>query len=263
MKLKTMIVDDEPLARERLRLLLAEDSQIDIVSECRNGSEAIQHLRSSPPPDFLFLDIQMPGTGGFEVIESIGVAHMPPTVFVTAHHEFAVQAFTVQAVDYLTKPIEPSRLCNTLVRVKRKIAENAAFLTQERLSEVLGALRGVIGKEKNYLERFLVRDGTKEVIVPIDEIEWIEAADYYACLHVGSRRYMLRESMKQLEKMLDPARFVRIHRSIVVRIDQVREIHRDGETEYFVRLADGQRLKMSKTGWKNLTATSNGFLSRD
>ena len=262
MKLKTMIVDDEPLARERLRLLLCEDSQIDIVSECRNGNEAVQQLRSSPP-DLLFLDIQMPGMGGFEVIESVGVAHMPPTVFVTAHHEFAVQAFGVQAVDYLMKPIEPSRLCDTLGRVKRRIAENTAFLTQEHLSEVLGALRGVIDKEKSYPERFLVRDGTKEVIVPIDDIQWIEAADYYACLHVGNRRYMLRESMKQLEKMLNPNRFVRIHRSIVVRIDQVREIHRDGETEYFVILADGQRLKMSKTGWKNLTATGNGSLSKE
>jgi len=266
MKLKTIIVDDEPLARERLRLLLSEDTQIDIVSECRNGNEAIRQLRSSPA-DLLFLDIQMPGTGGFEVIDAIGPAHMPPTVFVTAHHEFAVQAFAVQAIDYLTKPIEPARLDDTLTRVKRRIAENTAFLAQEQLADVLGALRGAMEhgvrertameKEKPYPERFLVRDGTKDVLVPVDDIQWIEAADYYACLHAGARRYMLRESMKQLEKVLDPARFARIHRSIVVRIDQVREIHRDGEAEYFVLLADGQRLKMSRAGWKNLVAAGN------
>lgn len=256
MKLKTIIVDDEPLARERLRLLLSEDTQIDIVCECRNGNEAIRQLQSSPA-DLLFLDIQMPGTGGFEVIDAIGPAHMPPTVFVTAHHEFAVRAFAVQAIDYLTKPIEPIRLDDTLTRVKRRIAENTAFQTREQLADVLGTLRRTMEKENPYPERFLVRDGTKDVLVPVDDIQWIEAADYYACLHTGARRYMLRESMKQLEKVLDPARFARIHRSIVVRIDQVREIHRDGEAEYFVLLADGQRLKMSRAGWKNLVAAGN------
>lgn len=254
MRLRSVVVDDEPLARERLKLLLAEDSGIDVVAECKNGKEAISQLRTGPV-DLLFLDIQMPGSGGFEVIETVGLQHMPPTVFVTAHHEFAVQAFAVQALDYLTKPVEAARLRETLDRVRKRIAENTALLTQERLTELLAALHGA-AKEKSYQERFLVRDGTKDVLVPVDEIEWIEAADYYSCLHVGGRKYMLRQSIKQLSTILDPARFVRVHRSAVVRIDQVREIHRDGETEYCIVLKSGQRLKMSKLGWKNLVAAN-------
>lgn len=254
MSLRTVIADDEPLARERLKLLLAEEQGIEVVAECRNGGETLRHLQSQPT-DLLLLDIQMPGSGGFEVIETIGVSRMPPTVFVTAHHEFAVKAFAVQALDYLTKPIDPERLGETLTRVKRRIAENAALLTQDHLNQVIAALRGA-GAEKAYQERFIVRDGIKDVLIPVCEIEWIEAADYYSCLHVGSRSYMLRESIKQLGTLLDPARFVRIHRSVMVRVDQVREIHRDGETEYFVVLTGGQRLKMSKTGWKNLLAAN-------
>ena len=254
MSLRTVIADDEPLARERLKLLLAAEQGIEVVAECKNGGETLRHLQSQPT-DLLLLDIQMPGSGGFEVIETIGVSRMPPTVFVTAHHEFAVKAFAVQALDYLTKPIDPERLGETLTRVKRRIAENAAMLTQDHLNQVIAALRGT-GAEKAYQERFIVRDGIKDVLIPVCEIEWIEAADYYSCLHVGSRSYMLRESIKQLGTLLDPARFVRIHRSVMVRVDQVREIHRDGETEYFVMLTGGQRLKMSKTGWKNLLAAN-------
>jgi two-component system, LytTR family, response regulator len=254
MKLRTVIADDEPLARERLKLLLSEESGIDVVAECRNGSEAVRYLQSQPS-DLLLLDVQMPGAGGFEVIENIGISRMPPTVFVTAHHDFAVQAFAVQAIDYLTKPIDPGRLHETLSRVRRRIAENAAFLTQDRLDEAIAALRNA-AVERSYQERFIVRDGTKDVLVPVDEIEWIEAADYYSCLHVGARSYMLRESIKQLETLLDPSRFVRIHRSVMVRIDQIREIHRDGENEYFVVLTGGQRLRMSRTGWKSLLAAN-------
>ncbi|HMF53049.1 MAG TPA: LytTR family DNA-binding domain-containing protein [Edaphobacter sp.] len=259
MRLKTIVADDEPLARERLKLLISEDTEIELIAECRNGKEAIDQLRSSSA-DLLFLDIQMPGSGGFEVIEAIGAPRMPPTVFVTAHREFAVKAFAVEAVDYLTKPVEKERLSSTLLRVNRRILENSASLTQERLNQVITALRESAPRARIYQERFMVRDGTKEVLVPVSEIEWIEAADYYVCLHVGSRSYMLRESIKQLGAMLDPARFVRIHRSVMVRIDQVREIHRDGETEYFVVLTSGQRLKMSKAGWKNLV-TAHGARS--
>jgi len=255
MKLRTVIVDDEPLARERLKLLLSEDTEVEVVGECRNGKETIARLKSHPV-DLLFLDIQMPGSTGFDVIETVGLDRMPPTVFVTAHNEFAVKAFEVQALDYLTKPIEQDRLRGALGRVKRRIASDAALLTQGQLNEVLAALRPMQNGAQ-YKERFIVRDGTKDVLVHVGEIEWIEAADYYSCLHVGSRKYMLRESIKQLVELLDPSRFVRIHRSVMVRIDQVREIHRDGEAEYFVVLTGGQRLKMSKGGWKNLV-TANG-----
>ena len=202
MKLRTVIVDDEPLARERLRLLLSEDSEVEVVDECRNGKETIARLKSAPV-DLLFLDIQMPGSTGFDVIETVGLDRMPPTVFVTAHNEFAVKAFEVQALDYLTKPIEQDRLRGALVQVKRRIASDAALLTQGQLNEVLAALRPMQNGAQ-YKERFIVRDGTKDVLVHVGEIEWIEAADYYSCLHVGNRKYMLRESIKQLVELLDP-----------------------------------------------------------
>jgi two-component system LytT family response regulator len=251
MKLRTIVADDEPLARDRLKLLLAQDDEIEVIAECRNGKETISRLKSTPA-DLLFLDIQMPGVGGFDVIDTVGIPRMPPTVFITAHHEFAVQAFAVQAIDYLTKPIEPLRLQDTLARVKERIAGNAALLTKEQLSEALAALRNPSRSEKPWQERYIVRDGAKDVLIHVNDIDWIEAADYYSCLHVSGRKYMLRESIKQLSTKLDPAKFVRIHRSVIVKIEHVKEIHRDGRAEYFVILTSGQRLKMSKVGWKNL-----------
>ncbi len=256
MKLRTILADDEPLARDRLKLLLSHDDEIEVIAECKNGKETIARLKSTAA-DLLFLDIQMPGLGGFEVINTLGIPRMPPTVFVTAHHEFAVKAFAVQAIDYLTKPIEPLRLQDTLVRVKERIAGNAALQTKEQLSEALAALRGPSRPEKTWQERFIVRDGAKDVLIHVNDIDWIEAADYYSCLHVNGRKYMLRESIKQLSAQLDPARFVRIHRSIIVKIAHVKEIHRDGRAEYFVVLTGGQRLKMSKVGWKNLTTANS------
>lgn len=256
MKLKTIVTDDEPLARERLKLLLSHDKEIELVAECKNGKETITCLKSMPA-DLLFLDIQMPGVNGFDVIDTIGFRHMPPTVFVTAHHEFAVKAFAVQAIDYLTKPIEHLRLQETLVRVKERIAGTAALLTQEQLSETLAALRSLPRNGKLYQERFIVRDGTRDVLINACDIDWVEAADYYSCLHVAGRKYMLRESIKLLSDKLDPVKFVRIHRSVIVRIEQVREIHRDGRAEYFVLLTCGDRLRMSKVGWKNLITAND------
>ncbi|WP_353066704.1 LytTR family DNA-binding domain-containing protein [Tunturibacter psychrotolerans] len=253
MKLKTIVTDDEPLARERLKLLLAQDEEIQVVAECRNGRETIARLKSAPA-DLLLLDIQMPGINGFDVIDAIGSHRMPPTIFVTAHNEFAIKAFSVRAVDYLTKPIEPIRLQETLAHVKKRIAGAAALLTHEQFAEALAALRTPTRNEKPYQERFIVRDGAKDVLLNVSDIEWIEAADYYSCLYVGGRKYMLRESIKELSVKLDSARFARIHRSVIVQIERVREIHHDGRAEYFVVLANGQRLRMSKTGWRNLTS---------
>lgn len=250
MRMKTVIADDEPLARERLKMLLAPDKEIDIIAECRNGKETIAFLKSQSA-DLLFLDIQMPNIGGFDVIEAIGTHHMPATVFVTAYHEFAIKAFEVEALDYLTKPIGLPRLQMTLKRVRERIAADAAVLTQEQLAKVLDTLQG-----PRYQERFLVRNGNKEIFVSTDEIEWIEAADYYSCLHVNNRKYMLRETIKQLSSKLDPAKFARIHRSAIVNIAQVREIQRDGRAECSAVLASGLRLRMSKAGWQNLTAAS-------
>ena len=254
MKLKALIADDEPLARERLRLLLSIDREIEIAGECRNGREVITALKETQV-DVLFLDIQMPGRGGFEVIEQIGSAHMPVTVFVTAHNQYAIQAFEVHALDYLTKPVEPERLQATLARVKERVASKAALLTHEQLKVVLTNLEnGVVRKE--YPKRLLVPNGTKDSLINVDDIEWIEAADYYSCLHIGSKSFMLRETIKRLAETLDPQKFVRIHRSIIVNVDQVREIFREGQSEGSVTLNNGQRLRMSKVGWKSLLAAS-------
>jgi two-component system LytT family response regulator len=255
MKLKVLIADDEPLARERLRFLLSSDDEIDIVAECRNGRDVIAALKESRM-DVLFLDIQMPGRGGFEVIEQIGKAHMPVTVFVTAHNEYALRAFEVHALDYLTKPVEPERLRTTLARVKERIASNAALLTQEQLKSVLASLENDGNPAKEYPKRFLVHNGAKDLFISVEDIEWIEAADYYSCLHVGTKNLMLRETIKQLASTLDPQKFVRIHRSVIVNMEHLQEIIREGQNEGSVVLTNGQRLKMSKAGWQNLLAVS-------
>lgn len=256
MKLKALIADDEPLARERLRFLLSGDGEIEIVGECRNGREVIAALREKPP-DVLFLDIRMPAAGGFDVIEQIGAARMPVTVFITAHNHYALKAFEVQALDYLTKPIEPERLQQTLVRVKKRVASQSALMAQEQLRFVLDSIRPTLPAENRpYPRRVLVRNGTRDVLVSLDEVEWIEAADYYSCLHVGARNYLLREPIKHLAGTLDPCQFIRVHRSAIVNIGQVREILREGRSEGAVVLHSGQRLKMSKAGWQALLAAT-------
>jgi two-component system LytT family response regulator len=239
MKLRALIADDEPLARERLGFLLAQGDEVQVAGECRNGREVVAALKQERF-DVLFLDIRMPGMDGFEVIREVGPAHMPATVFVTAFDDYAVRAFAVHALDYLTKPVEPERLVATIARVREKIASQTALLTQEQMKVALAG----IGLPK----RLLVPNGTKDSFVAVDEIDWIEAADYYACLHVGAKSFMLRETIKQLATMLDPRRFVRIHRSVIVNVERVSEVLREGS----VILKTGQRLKMSKEGWQNL-----------
>jgi two-component system LytT family response regulator len=238
-----------------LRFLLSAQDEIEIAGECRNGKEAVAALKKGRF-DVLFLDIQMPGRSGFEVIEQIGPAHMPVTVFVTAHNEYAVQAFEVHALDYLTKPVEPERLKATLVRVKERIASQAALMTHEQIKAVLLGLESGGVPRQEFPKRLLVHNGARDSFVNVNDIDWIEAADYYACLHVGSRSFMLRETIKELSHTLDPEKFVRIHRSIIVNVDQVSEIFREGQSEGSVVLKTGQRLRMSKAGWQSLLAVS-------
>jgi two-component system LytT family response regulator len=255
MQLKALIADDEPLARERLRFLLSSDQEIAIAGECRNGREVITALRDNRY-DVLFLDIQMPGGSGIEIVEQVGVANMPVTVFVTAHDHYALKAFEVHALDYLTKPVEPERLKAALARIKERIALQAALQTQEQLKSVLASLKAGDAAQPEYLRRLVVPNGAKDSFVNVDDIEWVEAADYYACLHVGGRKLMLRETIKQLAGTLDPRKFVRVHRCAIVNLDRVREILREGRNEGWVLLASGNRIKMSKAGWQNLLNAS-------
>lgn len=251
MSLRTVVVDDEPLARELLTLLLADYDDIQVVMDCGSGREAISYLKSEPV-DLLFLDAKMPKVDGFDVIEQVGLRYLPPTVFVTAYHEHAVQAFDVHAVDYLTKPVAPERLATALARVRRKIAAETALLTQEQLSAVLNGLRGPVTEHNSYASRLLVKDGEKDILLQTEKIEWIEAATYYCCLHTNGHRYMLRETISDLSNKLDPKRFVRIHRSSIVNLDHIREIYREGHGDGSLVLIDGRRLKMSKVGRQKL-----------
>jgi two-component system LytT family response regulator len=251
MKVTTLIADDEPLARERLRYLLGSDGEIEIAGECRNTREVVSELKSKEV-DLLFLDIQMPGQAGFAVFEELGSARMPLTVFVTAHTQYAVKAFDVRALDYLTKPIEPERMEITLALAKERLKSKAAMATQETFASVLANLETKGGAPEKYPRRLLVPNGAKSSFVMVNDIEWIEAADYYSCLHVGANTFMLRETIKELANQLDPGKFVRIHRSIIVNVERVREILREGRSEGAVILASGRRLRMSKVGWERL-----------
>jgi len=250
MSLRTMIADDEPLARERLKMLLAPDADIDIVAECRNGSEVVKSLKAAKT-DLLFLDIEMPGRDGFEVIEEIGPANMPITVFVTAHNEHAVNAFEVHALDYLVKPIERKRLEQTLARVKERVHWEEAYAVREQISSAVEALRQVAFPPE-LPQRFLTKSGSTASVVSVSDIEWIEAADYYVCLHAGGKRHLLRESIRALETKLDPKKFIRLHRSAIVNLDHVREIHRDGQAEGWVLLSTGARVRLNRNGWRKL-----------
>ena len=251
MTLRTVIVDDEPLARDLLGVLLAEHEDIQIVARCQNGREAISCLQSTAA-DLLFLDVQMPNIDGFGVLERVGLQHLPPTVFVTAYHEHAVRAFDVHAVDYLTKPVDAERLATALKRVREKIAANIALLTQEQLTAMLNGLRGSVSESKPYASRFLVKDGEKEILVSAENIDWIEAANYYCGLHTNGRTYLLRETITDLSNKLNPRQFVRIHRSSIVNLDRIREIYREGHGDGSIVLMDGKKLRMSKVGRQKL-----------
>jgi two-component system LytT family response regulator len=251
MSLRTVIVDDEPLALALLGLLLAEHEDIQIVTECQNGREAVSYLQSEPV-DLLILDVQMPKVTGFDVVEQVGVRHLPPTVFVTAYHEHAVRAFDVHAVDYLTKPVNSGRLAMALERVREKIAARTAAITQEQLTAVLNGLRNATEQPAPYLSRFLVKDGAKEILLPVEKIDWIEAAEYYCCLNANGHRYMVRETVTNLSSKLDPNQFVRIDRSSIVNLNQIREIYREGPRDGSIVLTNGKTLRMSKAGRQKL-----------
>ena len=218
---RALIVDDEPLARRGIRQLLAPYSEVRVVGECRDGREALRAL-TSDQPDLVFLDVQMPGLDGFGLIRVQGVERMPLTVFVTAHDDFAVQAFETQALDYLVKPMSEARFKTTMQRV-------------------LERLRARCG------ERVVVPTGTGELLLDAGEIDWIEARDDYADIHSGTRRYRVRASLTTLARRLDPVRFARIHRSVIVRLDHVRELLTSGrEGATVLRLRDGTELPVSR-----------------
>jgi two-component system LytT family response regulator len=240
-RIRTLIVDDEPLGRERLRTLLRGEPDVELVGECANGLEAVSHI-DEQSPDLVFLDVQMPELDGFAVLESVGVERMPPTVFVTAYDQYALKAFEVHALDYLLKPFTRARFRKTLQRVRdhlRKQRTDASELSRQ-LIELLRDVR----TDRQFLERLVVKSGGRVFFLRVDEIDWIEAAGNY--LRLGQDVHLMRETMKGIETKLDPDRFVRIHRSIIVNTDRIRELQPWFHGEYVLILLDGTRLTSSR-----------------
>lgn len=236
-RLKVLIVDDEPLARENLCTLLALDAEVHAVGSC-SGVEAVDliaHLR----PDILFLDIQMPELDGFALLSKVGADAVPAIVFVTAFDRYAVRAFEVHALDYLLKPFTDARFASALARAKVQ-ARSRSHGSQD--VQIANMLRERHAPPK----RFLIPGRDKSIVVEADQIDWIGAADYYVNVHCGGVSHLLRESMEALERQLDPQRFVRIHRSTIVNLDRVREVHPLFRGGCELRLSDGTALRLSR-----------------
>jgi two-component system, LytTR family, response regulator len=222
---RVVIVDDEPLARNNLAILLRRDSEIEIIAQCGSGTEAVAEIREHKP-DLVFLDVQMPECDGFDVLELLGADAPPVIVFVTAYDEHALRAFEAGALDYLLKPFEDARFDRALKRAKERIAQGKSAPRR--------------------LERFAIKSTGQISFVKVAEIDWIEAADYYACLHVGTKNHLLRRSIADLEQDLDPQLFCRIHRSTIVNLDCIQGLKLNKEGEYDVLLKDGTRLRLSR-----------------
>jgi len=235
---KVLIVDDEPLAREVVRLLLAADPEVEVVGEC-SGAEGVETIARTRP-DVLFLDVQMPEVDGFDLLEQLGPARAPTTVFVTAHADHAIRAFEVHALDYLLKPLDDARFARALGRAKEQVRLRGRGTPDPRVGALL-AERG------RYARRFLVKGRDKTLVVNAEDIDWIGAADYYVELHVGGQAHLLRETMNELEGKLDPEKFFRVHRSAIINLERVREIHPLFRGDCDLLLEGGRRVRLSRT----------------
>jgi two-component system LytT family response regulator len=240
-KIRTLIVDDEPLARERVKRFLKDERDIELLGECGNGSDAIRAIKEMRP-DLVFLDIQMPEKNGFDVIKSIDGEHLPTIVFITAYDQYALQAFEVHALDYLLKPFNRERFHSAVGRAKEQIEGQKRGELDERLASLISS----ITPEKKYLERMVVKSVGRVFFLKTEEIDWIEASGNYLKLHVGRDAHMIRETMNAVEAKLDPSQFMRIHRSTIVNVDRIKELHPMFSGDYSVILRDGTELALSR-----------------
>jgi two-component system LytT family response regulator len=257
--IRTLIVDDEALARENLRIRLADFPEIELLEECASAPEALSSIRENRP-ELLFLDIQMPGKDGFALLEELSPEETPVVVFVTAYDEYAVRAFQIHALDYLLKPFDDERLRDTIVQVRERVAllrtgeiagEGKAWLLSEGEDEARNP-----GDRKPdpdgvprppFLERLVVKMCGRVFFVRCDDLDWIQADGDYMRLHIGPRTHLLRRTMTELERCLDPQRFVRIHRSVIVNIDRIKELRPDTRGDHKVILTDGKEVKLTRT----------------
>ena len=256
-KIRAVIVDDESLARKGLLLRLEELGQVDVVRECQNGKEALEAI-AELAPDLVFLDIQMPGMTGFEVVERLQQDNMPLVVFVTAYDEYAVNAFEINAVDYLLKPIEQERLAAALEKVRAKLGSQRSEDEKKRLLEIV---IGLTGKSEQavyellqtginpaqYSEKLAIKDGASTTFVQVRDIDWIDAAGDYMCVHVKGETLIMRTTMKELESQLDPSVFQRVHHSTIVNLNRVEKVSSHINGEFHLTLTCGTSLKMSRS----------------
>ena len=246
--LRVLLVDDEALARQRLEDLLRHQSNVEIVGTADNGEAAVAAIRLLKP-DLVFLDVQMPGKTGLDVISTIGPDDMPATVFVTAYDQYALKAFDLAAIDYLVKPFDDERFEQAFARARRLVELEEVDRLSEQLRAVLHggtpAAAAPPGKAE-YLERIAVETRGQVRVVPVEDIEYITASGPYAELHAGGRAHVIRERMQMLEERLDPAKFFRIHRSAIVRLDQIETLLKDPGGDYGVKLRSGVQLSVSR-----------------
>ena len=254
--LKALIVDDEELARRGLEIRLEKFDDIEICAQSRNGREALQAIREHAP-DLMFLDVQMPGLDGFDVLRNLSTSNMPAVIFVTAYDEFALKAFDANALDYLLKPINDERLAEAIERARHdsdekqandhrgKLLKFVCELTGQELT-LEAALQAAAGSGQRYPKRLAIRDGAETTCVEVDAIDWIDAAGDYMCIHANGNTHVLRGTMKHLEELLNPEDFIRVHRSAIVNRHRVKSMrpHRNGE--YFLRLEGDTELKLSR-----------------
>jgi two-component system LytT family response regulator len=250
-----LIVDDEPLAREGLRMLLAGDPDVATVHEAKDGREAVAAVRETRP-DLVFLDVQMPEMDGFAVVREVGPESMPAVVFVTAHDKYAIQAFEVNALDYLLKPVTRERFAQALARAKARLQTQPAGEASRQILSLLETL----GTPRRALKRLAVRSAGKTTFVDIEDVDWIEAAENYVKLHAGRVSHLVHVAMNTLEKSLAPETFLRIHRSIIVNVGRIQELEPAAHGEYVITLPHGVRLRSGRTYHEKLKAlASNPF----
>lgn len=240
-KLRVVIVDDEPIAREGVRTQLLREPGVEIVAECGDGLEAVETIRELEP-DLVFLDVQMPGMNGFEVVQTLGVDSMPAIVFVTAYDKYALQAFEVNAIDYLLKPFDAERFQKAFQRARVQIQRRTAETINEKLEALLESMR----PRERYLERLVVKSGGRIFFLAVNEIDWIESADNYVSLHSGRDAHLIRETLTSLESKLNPEEFLRIRHSAIVNVKRIKELHPLFKGEYEIVLQNGVKLTSSR-----------------
>jgi two-component system, LytTR family, response regulator len=250
---RVVIADDEPLARQRIEDLLAKESGVEIVGQASDGREAADLIRNGRP-DLVFLDVQMPGLTGLQVVDSVGAESMPATIFVTAFDRFALNAFDRAALDYLVKPFDDERFAQAFRRARKMIELEEVGRMTKRLMSLLGEMPAVSPSKGEYLERISVESRGQVRVVPVEKIDYITASGPYAELHVGDRTFAVRERMQTLEERLDPEVFFRIHRSAIVRLDRIDTLTRHSGGDYGVRLKNGVELSLSRSRREELEA---------